>query len=146
MDIIWKSFDQLSTNELYAILHLREQVFMLEQQSLYNDIDGADQQAAHLLCIQNTELVAYLRLMTHRDKITIGRVVVTKAHRAKGLGSKLLLMALDKARDKNPNVPLHLSAQVTSQLFYSRLGFEVISAPYDDGGISHVDMVKTPGA
>jgi len=146
MNFFWKTFDTLSTKELYAILALREQVFMLEQQSLYRDIDGLDRLATHLLCYEASELIGYLRLAILQDKITIGRVVVAKHWRGKGIGVQLLTIALDKASREYAPLSIHLSAQVSSQALYSRLGFQAVSEPYDDGGIAHVDMLKAPVA
>ena len=141
MNIIWKSFEQLTTSELYAVLSLREQVFMLEQQSLYKDIDGADQQALHLLVFKEGALIAYLRLLPGTERTTIGRVVVLKGERGQGLGAMLLTTALDKAANDYPQHPVYLSSQVSRQGLYQRFGFKVISEPYDDGGILHVGML-----
>jgi len=95
MQTIWKSFEQLTTTELYAVLSLRQAVFMLEQRSLYKDIDGTDLQAQHLLCYQNSTLIGCLRLLPKADGITVGRVVVAKPLRGQGVGLNLLNTALE---------------------------------------------------
>ena len=143
MQIFWKPFGELTTHELYAILSLRQNVFMVEQQSLYNDIDGADQYAQHLLAFKNdtqNQLIGYLRLIPNNHQIKIGRVVVSKIMRGQGVGKQLMTMAIEKIKYENPNTPIVLSAQVTSQQWYEQLGFCVSSEPYDDAGVLHVNM------
>ncbi|WJG08259.1 GNAT family N-acetyltransferase [Aliiglaciecola sp. LCG003] len=138
------SFDTLSTTLLYAILRLRQQVFMLEQQSIYDDIDNLDQQARHLTFLdENTRtLTAYMRFRLLADGTTVKleRVVVAKSQRGKGLGLGLMQFAFEQI-DKIPQVKqIQLSAQVDVISFYQSLGFEAFGEVYDDGGIDHRDM------
>lgn len=141
----WKSFADLTTQELYAILALRQDVFLVEQQSFYNDIDGIDHRAQHLLAYHpkfSDKLIGYLRIVEDNHPINIQRVVVQKAVRGQGVGQQLITMALSKIKGEYPHAVIRLSAQLTSQKFYSGLGFSTISGPYDDAGVLHVDMER----
>jgi len=118
---------------------------VLEQQSIYGDLDGLDQQALHVVgCNGNGVLQAYARILAPGDKYSdataITRVVVDPALRGAGIGQQLMTEALLQCQQRFPSVAQQLSAQVSSLGFYQALGFQTISAPYDDGGIEHVDM------
>lgn len=135
-------FEQLSLDLLYDVLRLREQVFMLEQQSLYEDIDGLDKQALHLCIREDTQLIAYLRLrfLPAKNKAKIERVVVSSAHRSKKLAKILMQTAIDLI-EKEPDMhTAMLSSQVEVMGFYEKLGFVASGDEYDDGGIAHKDM------
>lgn len=140
IDWEWKDFDSLTTRELYRILQLRELVFQLEQESLYQDIDNLDFDAEHLLGYHASDLIAYLRIHVKEDNLWMGRVVVDKMARKKGIGNQLVEMSIQHLRDKDPTAAIYTSAQAHQQDFYRRFGFETISEPYDDGGILHVRM------
>ncbi|MCC2616850.1 GNAT family N-acetyltransferase [Aestuariibacter halophilus] len=142
MSLILKSFSELSGDELYAVLKLRQDVFVLEQQSLYGDLDDLDQVSLHLLWGQPSEMAAYLRLREEQGQCVKIERVVTAAHaRGRGLAGQLMDRALSEAHQRWPELPVRLSAQVEVIEFYRRRGFVVCSDPYDDGGIDHVDMV-----
>lgn len=139
-----KSFDQLTTQELYDLLELRQQVFILEQQCFYLDIDGKDQTAQHFLHYgANRTLDAYLRLRVLEDNAFIQRVIVTKQRRGHGLASSLLREALAYITAHHPDKTVRLSSQLYCSGFYANLGFKPVSEPYDDEGIMHVDMQLT---
>ncbi|WP_298444987.1 GNAT family N-acetyltransferase [uncultured Ferrimonas sp.] len=137
----WLSFEQLDINRLYGLLQLREQVFQIEQNSLYVDIDGADQQAQHLLVEQSGQLLGYLRVLQPQPQlIKLGRIVVAPSGRGLKLGRKMIEAGIEKAQQLCPQGMIKISAQVTLQGYYQSFGFEVISAAYDDGGVMHQDM------
>ena len=139
-----KLFDQLSLLELYAILKLRMQVFMLEQDSLYLDIDDLDQKSFHLVGKDQGEVVAYARVMF--DSITrcakIGRVVVDKNYRGMKIGNLILSKLLEHISENKEIQLVTLSSQVVAQDIYKKFGFEPVGEPFDDGGILHIKMQK----
>ena len=142
-----QAFTELSVAQLYEILRLRQQVFVLEQACLYPDLDGADQQALHL-CGRSPdgELVAYARLFAPDEPhaaCTIGRILTVASTRGTGLGGQLLARALDEAHRRFPGAPVDISAQAHLTDFYARFGFVATSGPYDEDGIMHVDMRLT---
>lgn len=142
-------FEGFSLATLYEMLQLRDRVFVLEQQSIYGDLDGLDQKAWHICGRDgNGRLLAYARLIAPGDKypdaVAITRVVVDPSLRGRGIGKFLLGEALQQSVQRFPAVAQKLSAQVSAQALYLGLGFELISAPYDDGGILHVDMLRKP--
>jgi ElaA protein len=146
MTFEWRRFQDLDLETLYRLLQQRSDVFVLEQQSLYRDLDGRDQAALHLLCWEEEELLGSLRVEpagSRRQEAVIGRVVVEPSARGRGLGREMLQEALHKIRQEQGGVAVFLSAQTAQQAFYQSFGFKVVSAPYDDGGIDHVDMLMS---
>ncbi|SHI08993.1 GNAT family N-acetyltransferase [Ferrimonas marina] len=141
----WLPFQQLSVNQLYELLKLREQVFQLEQSSLYPDLDDKDQIAHHLLVTQNEQLIGYLRLIPTDSAIKLGRIVLTEATRGQALGRELVQAGIARALSVAPSLPITLSAQQALQSYYEDFGFRACSLPYDDGGVMHLDMVL-PGS
>lgn len=136
------AFYQLELNDLYAILRLRQDVFIDEQQSIYNDIDNFDQSSLHICIYCEGELVAYARVREAKvsELAKIERVVCTKSHRGKGLGATLIRESLELIKDRFSCVDVMLSAQTVASDFYLQFGFHVQGLPYDDGGIEHIDM------
>jgi ElaA protein len=144
-------FRAFSLATLYEMLALRDRVFVLEQQSIYGDLDGLDQKAWHICGRDgNGVLQAYARLIAPGDKypaaVAITRVVVEPALRGRGIGKVLLAESLAACQQQFPGVAQKLSAQVAAKELYQGFGFKVVSAPYDDGGILHLDMVREPAA
>jgi ElaA protein len=141
-----KAFKDLTVDELYAILQLRETVFVVEQNCVYHDIDNIDQVCYHLFSVdQNTEkIIAYTRLVPANIKFdvpAIGRLISDKSYRGKGLGRALMVKSIEETcRLFNTNV-IKISAQTYLLDFYSSLGFKSISQTYDEDGIEHVDML-----
>jgi ElaA protein len=139
-----RPFKALSVHELYALLKLRTDVFVVEQQCPYAELDGQDEGAFHLLgTTSEGGLIAYARILPpHDDGMPhIGRVVVDPAHRGLGLGKAIMHAALEAVRTQFGAVPVALSAQAHLQPFYEGLGFVPTSEPYMWDGIPHVDMV-----
>jgi len=135
-------FHDLDALSLYQCLQLRSAVFVLEQQCLYQDIDGADLQAMHLLVKRQQQLLGYGRLLppdTH-TAVRIGRIVIAAGQRGSGHGRWLIDLLRACAARQWPGRDIELSAQTHLQDLYRRCGFRPISAPYDEDGISHIDM------
>ncbi|HET9141819.1 GNAT family N-acetyltransferase [Actinophytocola sp.] len=131
--------DQLTIHQLYALLTLRVNVFVVEQASPYPDLDGRDllPDTVHYWWQPGSEPVAYLRLLTEPDgALRIGRVCTAADARGTGLGSRLTAAALDEIGDR----AAVLDAQVRVRDLYARFGFQQVGEPYDDYGVEHVTM------
>ncbi|TAH36134.1 MAG: GNAT family N-acetyltransferase [Alphaproteobacteria bacterium] len=142
---VWKKFDQLSLNELYAILKLRIDVFVVEQNCPWADLDNLDQVSWHLCLWQGPELAAYARLLPPHhmgSEVKIQRVITDQKFRGQGLGQQLMTAALEKSTELFPGIPIKIGAQERLEKFYSNLGFMPCGKPYDDLGIMHIDMIK----
>ncbi|MFD2207495.1 GNAT family N-acetyltransferase [Kiloniella antarctica] len=140
-------FDQLSREQLYAVLRLRSDVFVLEQKSLYQDIDGLDERAWHILVQdENDVLVGVLRILKDPKDgscYSIGRVAISKAGRGQGLAKELMDRAHAFIAKQEGAERIELSAQVYLTNFYKSFGYVLISdQPYDDAGVMHVDMIR----
>ncbi len=140
-----KDFDQLSNLELYTILQLRSEVFVVEQNCPYQDLDGKDYESQHLLCRnEQGELVAYLRILdkgiSYKNYVSIGRVVNKSTVRNKGLGKLIMKSALEYC-DKNYNSGIKISAQYHLSKFYQSFGFMEIGEVYLEDDIPHIAMI-----
>ncbi|MCY1397739.1 hypothetical protein D9M71_127550 [compost metagenome] len=147
MSIEWicKHHEDLGKEQLYAILKLRTQVFVVEQNCPYQDVDGQDLEAdtCHLMGWQDGELVAYLRLLdpeTQGGDVVIGRVVVAPTARGQGLGHGLMEQALKQAEKRWPGLPVYLSAQAHLQEYYATYGFVVAGEVFLEDDIPHIGM------
>ena len=140
----FKTFESLSIQELYAIMQVRNDVFVYEQHCYYQDLDDKDQACIHVLGLnEQQKLVAYCRILppgltypTH----SIGRVLVISAYRKQQLGRALMQKTLDYILSTYGKVPLTIEAQLYLQAFYESLGFVRTSDVFDDAGIDHVEM------
>lgn len=145
METTVRSFKELSNAELYEIMRLRSEVFVVEQNCLYQDLDNKDQKAIHVLGKTNEKLVAYVRIFKPGDyfeNVAIGRVVVPKGQRRFGYGKLIMQAALEVVENKFPKIPIELSAQTYLIKFYEELGFETKGEEYLEDGIPHILMVK----
>ena len=145
MDIVIKYFHQLSTQELYNILQLRSEVFVVEQNCIYHDIDGKDQKAAHIFIEENKDILAYSRIFDEREYFenpSIGRVVVKKEKRGKELGKKIMMEGAKYIKATFTNKKIEISAQKYLKDFYSELGYEFKGNEYLEDGIPHIRMIK----
>jgi ElaA protein len=145
----WYDFHELTGEELYALLRLRQEVFVVEQRCAYQDCDGLDQRAWHLLGWRRAEgkreLVAYLRVMApqgSQEMAAIGRLLVRLDLRRKGEGKKLLRLALNRIEQFCPQAPSRISAQHYLMNFYQEFGFSPVSGVYDEDGIPHITMIR----
>jgi ElaA protein len=139
----WQRFDDLSATALYELLRFRQEIFVVEQRSPYRDLDGLDQDARHLLLHADDMLAGYLRLLPPADlesAVRIGRVAVAAARRGQDLGRRLMTEALSFCAKNYPAQSIALSAQLHLKRFYRGFGFAEIGPPYDDFGVSHIDM------
>lgn len=145
---LWLRYDELTRDQLYQILGLRERVFIVEQHCVYPDIDGRDARAHHLLGLDGAgAIVAYLRLVApgHRYvEPSIGRVVTDPTVRRHGFGHALMKEAIRRAGEVYPGMPIRMSAQRHLEQFYAAHGFVPVGNPYDEDGIEHREMVRNP--
>ncbi|MBC7789608.1 MAG: GNAT family N-acetyltransferase [Anaerolineae bacterium] len=145
----WSRFSELRPEDLYAVVRLREAVFIVEQQCAYHDADGRDPHAWHLLGWSDGQngrsLVAYARIFEPGLRYTegsIGRVVTASEVRGTGLGKALMAEALRRLEGLAPGQTIKIAAQRRLEKFYLDLGFRTVSAPYEEDGIIHVDMLR----
>jgi ElaA protein len=138
----WQRFDELSGEALYELLRFRQSIFVVEQSSPYPDLDDLDQVAWHLSLRVAGELAGYLRLIPL--PIRIGRVAVASQLRRCGLGRRLMEEGLRFCTERYLAQDIILAAQLNLVPFYSSFGFGVISDPYDDFGVMHVEMRLRP--
>jgi ElaA protein len=139
-----KSFNELSTHELYGILLVRTQVFVVEQECPYLEVDGKDLHAYHLYKEENGEVIAYSRLLpagVSYKEASIGRVLVKEDYRGKGLASELVKRGLDFIHDELGERTVKIQAQEYLREFYGSFGFRAITETYLDDGIPHIDMI-----
>jgi ElaA protein len=143
---VWRGFGQFSADEIYSVLRLRCEVFVVEQRCAYLDIDGSDHAAEHLLAFgPDDRLSGYLRAFApgkFGPPARIGRIVTSPADRGTGLGYWLVQEALDFIARGFGDVPVELSAQVHLEHFYASFGFERSSETYPLDGILHCDMLR----
>ncbi len=147
--IEWKlaAFDALSVAELYALLQLRTEVFAVEQNCAFQDMDGADAQATHLMGQQGGQLLAYARCFPAGIKFTeasIGRVVTRSQVRRTGLGHLLMQRAVASVCSLWGSQPIRIGAQARLKDFYSQHGFVDVGKPYIEDGIDHLEMLWQP--
>ena len=138
-------FTDLSTTQLYEILHLRSEVFVVEQNCVYQDLDRKDSQldVQHLMMFDNKQLLGYARLLPSGlsyNTPSIGRIIISPMARDKGLGRLLIQEAMDRTFVLWPKVEITIGAQSHLSKMYQSLGFNEISEHYLEDGIMHVDM------
>ncbi|NOW97205.1 GNAT family N-acetyltransferase [Mucilaginibacter sp. SG564] len=140
-----KAFQDLNVGELYELLRLRSEVFVVEQNCAFLDLDYKDQQCFHLLLFADGALAAYSRLVPaglSYPEIAIGRVVTSPAFRGSGLGRKVMELAIQSCRELFSPGNIRIGEQTYALPFYNSLGFVPDGDPYDEDGIEHVEMVK----
>ncbi|HHX03349.1 MAG TPA: GNAT family N-acetyltransferase [Tissierellia bacterium] len=133
-------FEEMSAEDLYDAMKLRFDVFVLEQQCLYQEFDGRDKTAVHLLLRDEEELIGTVRVLEEPERIFMGRIVLAPEYRSKGLGKEMMEYALHYIIEHLPKKDVELQAQSYAQGFYESLGFEATSPYYIEDGIEHVDM------
>jgi ElaA protein len=148
--ITWSvlQFDDLSVNQLFDVLQLRNQIFIVEQNCPYLDLDLKDQKCFHVMGYNNLgQLMATSRVLPagiSYPEVSLGRVAVALPARGFGIGDELNRKSLDFIIDYYGDVPVRLSAQKHLSNFYKKHGFSVVSDPYDEDGIPHVEMLYLP--
>ena len=134
-----KAFDELTARELYEILRVRSEVFVVEQSCIYQDLDRTDYISRHVILYENDEIVSYLRVFPASDGVArIGRVLTTK--RGLGYGLKCMAEGLDSAKKHFGATSVVIDAQVYATGFYEKLGFRIISEEFLEDDIPHVKM------
>lgn len=141
----WLKFDEISGPEMHEIMAVRQQVFVLEQQCIYLDADKYDQDSFHLTGrAVNGNLVVYTRLNFPRSRFpepSIGRILTVQGFRKRGFAQQAVNMAIRKCQEEFSATTLRISAQMYLKDFYADIGFNVKGKPYDEDGITHIDMV-----
>jgi ElaA protein len=148
--IAWRleRFENLGAHDLHEIFRARLEVFVVEQNCAFQDLDGADPGGWHLIGRMRGDLIAYCRLLPPGVKYaepSIGRVLTTAAVRGTGAGRELMVEALGRAELLWPGQPIRIGAQHRLERFYRSLGFETCSALYIEDGIPHIEMLLRKG-
>ena len=149
MEAVVKHFNELTVEELYEIMQARAEVFVVEQNCAYQDLDGIDKEAYHVWLKEDGKLVAYLRVIDkgkRLDEVSVGRVISLK--RRAGLGTKVIQLGIAVAKEKFGATRIKVGAQLYAKPFYEGCGFEQISGEYLEDGIPHIYMLyeETTGA
>ena len=147
MEVNWKikRFEELTTTELYEILRVRAEVFVVEQTCIYQDLDEKDKKAYHLFCENNGEIVAYLRILdkgVSYPEISIGRVLTRETNRRTGLAREMMQKAISFVEEELSEMQIRISAQLYLKKFYESLGFLMTSEVYLEDDIEHIEMVR----
>lgn len=140
-----KTYQALSKDELYALLQLRAEVFVVEQDCVYQDLDGKDQKALHALGFKGDSLVAYTRIFSpglYFKEASIGRVVVQEKERSHQYGYDLMKRSIQAVEEHFNTTTIKISAQTYLKKFYNNLGFEEVGEGYLEDGIPHIGMIK----
>lgn len=143
-----KRFNELDIQELYQILRLRAEVFVVEQDCVYQDVDNKDQKALHVIGIKNNQIIAYTRLFDAGDyfeKASIGRVVIADKERAYGYGHELIKKSIATVIKFFKTKEIKISAQCYLKKFYENHGFRQIGEEYLEDGIPHIAMELSIG-
>jgi len=144
MEFKIKKFNELTIEELYKILRVRNEVFVVEQDCIYQDCDNKDYNSYHLYLEEGNEVVGYLRIVNKGisyDEISIGRVLVKGTHRNKGLSRRMMLEGIKFIEENLNSTEIRLSGQVYIKGFYESLGFKQVSEEYLEDDIPHVEML-----
>ena len=142
MEIFVKSFEELNIDELYEILRLRVDVFVVEQNCPYPEIDGVDKRAFHIFGKDNGEIAAYARIYKENGEVHLGRVIAK--NRGQGHGEIILKEAIKAVSENYGSEKIHIEAQTYAKDFYAKAGFEQRSQSFVMDGIRHIKMVLEP--
>ncbi len=140
-----KAFHELTVDELYEILKLRSEVFVVEQNCVFLDQDDKDQKCYHLMLYSDDQLVGYSRLVPaglSYSEMAIGRVITSPSARRKGFGKILMELSIDYCRKLFGVGDIRIGAQTYALGFYASLGFVADGETYDEDGIEHIEMVR----
>ncbi|MBE5753311.1 MAG: GNAT family N-acetyltransferase [Clostridiales bacterium] len=142
MEVVVKKFQELGLDELYEILRLRAEVFIVEQDCVYQDLDNVDKNAYHVYLKEGNEILAYLRVIDkgeRLDEVSLGRVISLK--RRQGLGTQIMKIGISVAKEKYGAKKIKIGAQAYAKPFYESVGFKQISSEYMEDGIPHIYMI-----
>lgn len=142
--LVVKHFRELTPYELYSVMRLRNEVFVMEQQCIYQDADNKDLYCHHLLLFDGKDLIGYARLVPagfSYEEVSIGRVVSSPVVRGTGIGKQVMIAAIENCHRIFGNVPIRIGAQLYAKAFYEALGFEESGPVYDEDGIDHIHML-----
>ena len=145
LSIQTKTFSELTTDELYSLLELRSEVFVVEQDCVYQDVDGKDYKALHCLGFKNNRLVAYTRIFKPGDyfsEASIGRVVVKQGERNHKYGNEVMQVSIEAVKTHFKETTIKISAQCYLTRFYNSLGFQEVGEEYLEDDIPHIAMIK----
>lgn len=145
IDITVKTFNELTTTELYELLQLRSEVFVVEQNCVYQDVDGKDKKALHVLGKKNKKIIAYTRLFDageYFDKTSFGRVVIKDSERKYGYGHAIVKASIEAIKKYYQKSEITISAQTYLKKFYEIHGFHKTGAEYLEDGIPHIKMIR----
>lgn len=140
----WSALSELSPRQVYAVFAARVAVFIVEQECAYQDLDGLDIEAEHLIAWSGPEVAGYLRLLAPGVRFSepsLGRIITAHDFRGTGLGRELVARGIEHARLRYPRQGVRISAQAHLQSFYQSFGFETVTERYLEDGIPHVDML-----
>ena len=147
MNWILKKFDDLTSNELYAIMQLRNEVFVVEQNCVYQDADNKDLVSYHFMGWTNNKLMAYTRILppgvAYTKEPSIGRVVTSPSARGSGIGRELMEKSIEELYKLFGETPIKIGAQLYLLKFYTSLGFQQTSSIYLEDDIEHIEMAKS---
>lgn len=145
LDIKVKSFKEFDIEELYNVLRLRSEIFVVEQDCVYQDIDGKDSKAIHIIGYKNKTVVAYTRIFKagdYFDQASIGRVAVHEDYRKFGYGKVIMKASITAVQEHFNENEIKISAQKYLTKFYTDLGFNATGEEYLEDGIPHIAMMK----
>jgi ElaA protein len=145
MEIKIKTFNEFNLDELYQVLQLRSEVFVVEQDCVYQDIDGKDQKALHVFGCKNDNIIAYTRCFDkgkYFEEASIGRVIVKKNERKFNYGHAIIKASIDVIESRFKTTRIKISAQKYLTKFYESHGFQQIGEGYLEDGIPHIAMIK----
>ncbi len=148
MEIFIRKYEEIAVDELYDILQLRSEVFVVEQACVYNDLDGLDKMAAHLWISDGGAVIATARILpagVRFPQVSIGRVVVHPKYRGRETGKLIMRRAITYAQETFLAAEIKVSAQLYLKKFYEELGFRVVTEVYDEDGIPHIGMFWNKG-
>ena len=138
-----KKIHEIDAKTLHNIFLLRSEVFIVEQECAYQDIDGNDFKSVHIIGKKKEEIIAYSRIMNlNNDFCSIGRVLVKKDLRKKGIGIKLIKRSIEEATREYTNKKIKISAQEYLKKFYTKLGFKYTGKSYFEDGIPNIEMIS----
>ena len=140
-----KTFNVLTTQELYDLLQLRSEVFVVEQDCVYQDVDGKDQKALHVLGYKDEKLIAYTRVFKpglYFKEASIGRVVVVENERQFKYGYSIMEASIEAIKEHYNETTIKISAQTYLKKFYTNLGFSIVGEEYLEDDIPHIAMIK----